>query len=185
MALIVQTCGVVGTLLAATIAVRSYVNSNKHAEEARKKEQETRDRELETREAQLFSSIYQQYATETMEKTMWITTKIELKNVDDWKNLIKDIEKASAWSLALDYFDGVGVFVGEGLIDIRLVAKLMGGTVVSYWERFEEGIKEVRREYNFPRIGYDTEFLYHRLKNYEKEHPEMLFVSPSKDTFTG
>ncbi len=51
MALIVQTLGVVGTLIAATIAVRSYVNSNKRT-------QETRERELETRQAQLFMQIY-------------------------------------------------------------------------------------------------------------------------------
>jgi hypothetical protein len=42
MAFIVQTFGVVGTLTAATIAVRSYLNSNKRA-------QETRERDLETR----------------------------------------------------------------------------------------------------------------------------------------
>jgi hypothetical protein len=44
MALIVQNCGVVGTLIAATIGVRSYINSNKGAEEVKKKEQETRER---------------------------------------------------------------------------------------------------------------------------------------------
>lgn len=52
MALVVQTFGVVGTLTATTIAVRSYLISNKRAEEARK-------RELETRQAQLFMGLYQ------------------------------------------------------------------------------------------------------------------------------
>jgi len=51
MGLIVQTIGVVGTLSAAIVGVRSYVNSNKRA-------QESRDRELETRQVQLFMQIF-------------------------------------------------------------------------------------------------------------------------------
>jgi hypothetical protein len=83
----------------------------------------------------------------------------------------------------IDYLDGVSVFVSEGLLDIRLVAKLMGGSTVNLWENIEKGVKACRKEYNFPRIAYDTEYLYNRLKEYEKEHPEMLFASPSKETF--
>ena len=73
--------------------------------------------------------------------------------------------------------------MGEGLVDIRLVAKLMGGSTVSIWENTEKVVKAIRKEYNFPRIAYDTEYLYNRLKEYEREHPEMLFASPSPDTF--
>lgn len=62
-AYIAQIVGVVGTLTAAFIPVRSYTNANKRNDEAKKKEQDTRDRELQTREAQLFSSIYQQYSS--------------------------------------------------------------------------------------------------------------------------
>ncbi|MGD0803672.1 MAG: hypothetical protein ABSA11_06325 [Candidatus Bathyarchaeia archaeon] len=80
-------------------------------------------------------------------------------------------------------FDCHRARVGEGLIDIRFVAKLMGGSTVNVWEHIEKGIKAIRKEYNFPRIGYDTEYLYNRLKEYEKDHPEMLFASPSQDTF--
>jgi hypothetical protein len=49
--LILQTISVMSAAKAAVIGVRSYINSNKRAEEAKKKEQETRDRELETRKA--------------------------------------------------------------------------------------------------------------------------------------
>lgn len=118
-----------------------------------------------------------------MEKAFWTISEIKFETVDDWNNLKKDEEKRADWGLVMDYLDGVGVFVGEGLIDIRLVAKLMGGSSVNVWEHVERGVKAMRREYNFPRIAYDTEYLYNRLKEYEGEHPEMLFVSPSPDTF--
>jgi hypothetical protein len=118
-----------------------------------------------------------------MEKAFWTMSEVKFETVDDWNNLKKDEEKRADWGLVMDYLDGVGVFVGEGLIDIRLVAKLMGGSSVNVWERIEKGVYAMRKEYNFPRIAYDTEYLYNRLKEYEREHPEMLFVSPSPDTF--
>jgi len=44
--LILQTISVMSAATAAVIGVRSYINSNKRAEEAKRKEQETRNLEL-------------------------------------------------------------------------------------------------------------------------------------------
>ena len=180
-AYIAQIVGVIGTLTAAFVAVRSYVNANRRAEEAKKKEQETRDRELETREAQLFNSIYQYYISETMQNALLTLEQVELNNVDDWKALYREREKIKTVSICIDYWDGVGVYVRENLIDVRFVALLMGGTVISFWERFGGGIKDVRREYNFPRVALEVEYLYGRLKVFMGEHPELQFTSPSKE----
>ena len=57
--LILQTISVMSAATAAVIGVRSYINSNKRSEEARK-------RELETRQAQLFMGIYQTYVTKEL-----------------------------------------------------------------------------------------------------------------------
>ena len=53
---IVAATGVIGALMTAVVGVKSYINSNKRAEEARR-------RELETRQAQLFMGVYQTWAT--------------------------------------------------------------------------------------------------------------------------
>ena len=86
MALIVQTLGVVGTLSAATIAVRSYVNSNKRAEEAKKKEQATQElalkaqqQNLETRQAQLYMQILNQFDTLQYQQTWFEVMNWEFK----------------------------------------------------------------------------------------------------------
>jgi hypothetical protein len=178
---LVQIVGVSATAIAAVIGVSSYINSNKRTEEAKKKEQETRDRELETREAQLFNSIYQYYISETMQNALLTLEQVELKNAGDWKALYNEREKLRSVSICIDYWDGVGVFVRENLIDIRLVALLMGGTVVFFWERFGDGLRDVRREYNFPRVALEVEYLHDRLKTFMGEHPELQFTSPSKD----
>jgi hypothetical protein len=63
--LILQTISVMSAATAAVIGVRSYINSNKRADEARKKEQETQElalkaqqHNLETRQAQLFMNLF-------------------------------------------------------------------------------------------------------------------------------
>jgi hypothetical protein len=59
--MLVQIVGVSAAAIATVIGVRSYMISNKRAEEAKRKEQETRDRELETRQAQLFMQAFNRY----------------------------------------------------------------------------------------------------------------------------
>ena len=56
--MLVQIVGVSAAAIATVLGVRSYMISNKRAEEAKSKEQETSDRELETRQAQLLMQIW-------------------------------------------------------------------------------------------------------------------------------
>lgn len=176
LAYVAQIVGVIGTLTAAFIAVRSYINANKRAEDAR-------SRELDTRQAQLFNSIYQQYTSDSMKRSIWTLQNVEFKDLSDFKDTFKDREKIEALDMLMDYFDGIGVFVREGFVDIRLVAQLMGSTIIMFWERLRKGISPARSEFNFPRMGSETEYLYDRLKEFEKAHPEMMITSPSRETF--
>lgn len=170
-ALIVQTCGVVGTLLAATIAVRSYVNSNKRAEKARK-------RELETRQAQLFMALYQSWYGKDWNEAEQIERLTKFRNADDFIELMKDDKKAQAWNINVTFYEGIGVLVREGLIDIGIVAKLMSGGITSYWDRNREGFIDFRERFNWPRAAIEVEYLYGRVVEYGKEHPELKIKIP-------
>jgi hypothetical protein len=172
MTLIVQTCGVVGTLIAATIAVRSYVNSNKKAEEAKKKEQETRDRELETRQAQLLMGVFQSLVTPEMMEANLKLQGIEAKNVEDWNGILKDVEKYKAWTLWASYYQGLGTLVKEKLIDVGLPAQLWGGNVLWFYERYESMVLDCRDKLNWPGWGVEVEFLYNSILEYGEKHPE-------------
>jgi hypothetical protein len=165
MALIVQTCGVVGTLIAATIAVRSYVNSNKKAEEAKQREQETRDRELETRQAQLFMQIYEGFQDKEVMKSLGrLLNQNKYVNLDfiNWDESQEDIY-SSFYSLA-NYFEGVGVLVKRKLIDPTLIDDLMSGAVVRIWELYGPNIVESRKRYNYPQLYEFIEYLYNSIK---------------------
>ncbi|MCX6654018.1 MAG: hypothetical protein NTY03_02730, partial [Candidatus Bathyarchaeota archaeon] len=68
--LLVQIVGVSAAAIATVVGVRSYIVSNRRAEEARK-------RELETRQAQLFMSIYTKSTEyEFRKRQIWLLSKM-------------------------------------------------------------------------------------------------------------
>jgi hypothetical protein len=75
MAYVTQMVGVAGTLIAAFIGVRTYINTNKRTEEAKHKEQETRDHDLQTKQAQMFMNIYNQVTTKEFSNILKICSK--------------------------------------------------------------------------------------------------------------
>ena len=159
MALIVQTCGVVGTLLAATIAVRSYVNSNKRAEESRK-------RELETRQAQLFLQLYSKYYDREWVSALQKALYIDFQGFDDWweKYGPSNPEALQNFVVISHYFEGAGVLVKKGLLDPSLVADLVSEELSDYWEKYGPVIKEYRKRSNKPKAGENQEYLYDLFK---------------------
>jgi hypothetical protein len=183
MALIVQTCGVVGTLIAATVGVRSYVNSNKRAEEARKKEQETHDltlkaqqQNLETRQAQLFLQLYHTYHEKDWVAALHDTIYyINFKDFDDWwqKYGPSNPEKFQSFDRLSHSWEGAGILVRRNLIDPALVADLVSEEFVGYWEKFGPIIKEFRKRDNNPHICENQEYMYNLIK--EKHPGKMVF----------
>jgi hypothetical protein len=72
-----------------------------------------------------------------------------------------------------DYFEGLGVYVKEGLVPIRLVALTMTVMLTRYWDRFGPIIKEYRIRDNMPRNYSESEYLYNELIKYLERHPEL------------
>ena len=171
MAYIAQVVGVVGTLTAAFIAVRSYVNANRRAEEARA-------RELETRHSQLYMQINNQINSPEMLGADFDLMTIDMRNTQDYVELCKDKEKYVALAHYGIYYEGIGILVREGLLDIKLISRLLSGPIIWYWEKYGPGYRELRREMNFPRLYVEVEYLYDRIKEYGMEHPELGVTSP-------
>ena len=141
MALIVQTFGVVGTLSAATIAVRSYVNSNKRS-------QETRDRDLETRQAQLFMNLFNSFINEETLKIDFELMEWRWKDFDDYeaKYGSKNNPEATVKMHSLHYrLDCVGWLVKCGVIDPEWVYNQLGGFILYHWLKFKSIIYEDRK----------------------------------------
>ncbi len=159
-AYIAQIVGVVGTLTAAFIGVRSYINSNKRAEEARR-------RELETRQAQLFMGVYQTWATRDSLIQLEKVLAFNFKDYEDWVRKYGPIgenpEDHSSWDFVMTYMDGLGSLVKRDLIDSRFVAELMGLPVIYTFQKFKSVIMG-QRAFN-PLLYSNFETLYNVVNN--------------------
>jgi len=68
------------------------------------------------------------------------------------------------------YFEGIGVLVQEGLLDVDLVEKLFAGRIIAIWEKiFPVGsIDEARQIIKDPGMHDHFEYLYHEMKHRQR-----------------
>lgn len=159
-----------GVLVAAVFYILNLRISQRNQELMLKAQQQT----LETRQAQMFMNIYQQVTSKTFiqannlafEDSQWSTWE-ELQN--HWK----DTEFRESFNIVGTYYEGLGVLVRENLLNIRLVALLICGMTLRYWERLGPVVDDARKGMEFSRFLSESEYLYGELMKYLGEHPEL------------
>jgi hypothetical protein len=109
-------------------------------------------------------------------RNQWHTLEtLEWTDFNDFKERYEnDIEAISAWTSLMVFFDGLGVMVEQGLIDIDMIYPMIRGSVRMTWERFEPlilGDREYLKQYTDAWRKF--EYLYNEIKKYETEHPEL------------
>jgi hypothetical protein len=173
--MLVQIVGVSAAAIATVVGVRSYMISNKRAEEAKSKEQETSDRELETRQAQLLMQIWDKVNnkdfledwTETLWSWKWDTYEEYLTKYGSKP------EKLSKLTHVLDTLSGIGVLLENGLVDPKMLYRILlqGWGPILYWEKYGPSLKEFGRRTGESRMYAGFEFLYNEFSRlYEEEH---------------
>jgi hypothetical protein len=130
---------------------------------------------LETRQAQLFMQIYSKFTEENWTRAFFETQARQWQDTDDYiEKYDENVESRIKWATLANYYEGVGVLVKRGLIDVSLVDDLMSGGIMRFWEKFEYVIKETRKRYNFPQRAEYVEYLYNQIKTVvEEQHPEL------------
>jgi len=135
---------------------------------------------LETRQAQLFMNIYNQSfanqewldASTKVMRTHWESYE-EYMQKQDWNSDESDSEFIRAANLVYCFYEGLGVFVKEGLVDIRMIALTMTYATRTLWEKIAPVVYESRKRMNYPRMLSEFEYLYDELMKYIEEHPEL------------
>jgi hypothetical protein len=126
-----------------------------------------------TREAQLFMQIYDKWSDPDMLSSFEIVSATELSSIEDFLETRKtNKEFHKAMQKIVGFYEGLGVLVKEGLLDIRLVALLMTGSTLGFWRKIEPHAERVR-EMLGPRVWIETEYLAKRLLEYVDKHPEI------------
>ena len=81
---------------------------------------------------------------------------------DGWREMMSWFNVLENW----------GVYVKEGLLDVRLVCLTSGGTIKQFFERYRGFVDERRIRFNRPRDFIEGEYLYERVVEYMEKHPE-------------
>ena len=130
---------------------------------------------LETRQAQNFMQMYNRLqdsmgdlnSVELMQNAKFDTIEefLELMNTDKTFGIF--IRKYGG------FYEGLGVLVKEGLLNVRFVALMWGGTTRMYYELIEPILEDWRKVINYPRLWSESEYVCKEVIKYMDEHPEL------------
>ena len=100
----------------------------------------------------------------------------EFGDYDDLMSKYGPEANPEGWDELLRWFyilEEMGVYVKEGLLDIRLIYLLNGGTITKSWELLKVLLKEYRIRNNWSRWFIEAEYLCKRIIEYGEKHPEL------------
>jgi hypothetical protein len=81
----------------------------------------------------------------------------------------KHIEDRAIMMMLGAYYEGVGVLVQRGLIDITLIDDLLWAGIRDYWERASSYIQEQRKLMDTQRMYDHIEILYNHMQKLEQQ----------------
>lgn len=127
-----------------------------------------------TREAQLFMQIYSQWNSLELQSQYGKVMNTQFETFDDFFEKIgNDVEFRNAVNMVAVFFEGLGVYVKRGLIDVSMVDDLMSEAIISFWRKSKPLVYETRIRANLPQYGEWVEYLATEVeKIFQKQHPE-------------
>ncbi len=161
---LVNTVQTVGILVGITIALWQLRDIK-----------QTRETELETRQAQLFMQWYHKFADATEGiQTIDVLRNAKFETAEEYLKLMETDElfqrTMSAYGM---FYEGPGVIVKEGLLNVRWVVLMWSGPTTRFWSLMEPVIEDLRELYEYPRMYSETEYVCKEVIKYLDEHPEL------------
>jgi hypothetical protein len=137
--------------------------------------------QLVTRQAQLFQHVYDKWMNPEVYNAWKLLRPFEFKDYDHfltfWETYSDDTPEHRAMSTLIGYYEGVGVYVKEGLISIRLVALLMTGMTTIFYNKLLPYAERYRKETGNDWFAIETEYLYNELRRYIEETPDFRTIT--------
>jgi hypothetical protein len=167
--LTLQTIGILLTGLTVSIAAIYYTLTLRYT-------RRNQDLQLETRQAQLFQHVYDNWMSPELSDDWRMIRPFEFKDYDHfftfWETYTDGTPEHRAMGNLIGYYEGIGVYVKEGLINIRLVALLMTGMTTIFYRKFLPYAERYRKETGYDWFVIETEYLYNELMRYIDENPD-------------
>ena len=162
----VQTITVVIAGISVIVGVMNSILSSRRAE---KNDEQT----LETRQAQLYMQIYNRWNSRDL-----VNAYVHTRYVYQWRDFedfmskyhtLTNPEASTNLTMMAYFFEGLGVLVKKGLIDISLIEDLFSQRIIWYWENIAATTVEELRKFTDDPTQYDhIEYLYHEMKHRQR-----------------
>jgi hypothetical protein len=139
------------------------MKSNRRAEEQRQIE-------IETRQAQLLMQLYDRYNDAEFRKAVHAVlfqTWDQSTFIEQYP-LIERYDQFAPTDIVISFFEGIGVLVRRGLVDIALIEDLLQVHTVATWDKMEPIIQGIRRLVGDTRTLRNFEYLYTTIKQREQ-----------------
>jgi hypothetical protein len=160
--------------LSLMIGVIYYITIMRNSQKTRELTLESQEQALETRQAQMFMQIYiESHNDPSFIEAIQRIFELEIHTYEELLKVWENEKDKQATARVAWFFEGVGVLVKEGYVDIKLVALLMTGMIRGWWERIYKSWIEEGREKTTKRWMSEAEYLYDELMKYLEEHPEL------------
>ena len=149
-----QTIGILLTGISVTIAVIYYTMTLRNANKIRK--------------AQLISPILSQLTSDK-----WQEDWVDLVWLQDFSSFLEWREKYGPYSknnkmkslvTVIIFFDVVGTFVKDKLIDLESILGMLNISGILVWMKCKPVIEMIRKRYQYPGYGANFEYLYNETK---------------------
>jgi hypothetical protein len=173
----IETISIVIAAVSVVIGVINSIRSNQKAEEQRQTE-------IQTRQAELFMQMYRDWSAPEFRKAV-----IDMSYHHSWEDFAEFNEKYGSLTNTDEWvntyirqatlYEGIGVLVEQGLIDIELVDRLLHNTTIYFWEKMGPIFSEYRKKQPSDHQPYydSTEYLYNQIKNRAKDQEATVTAS--------
>ena len=128
-----------------------------------------------TRKTQLFMEVYNKF-NDTVEHTQenLAFNRLEFDGFDDFMEKYGPDANPRVFAKlyhSMMFYEGIGLLVKRGLIDIEMVEDFMSGVIMGFWGKYGPILKESARRWNYPTYGEWAEYLYKQIRPiYERQH---------------
>jgi hypothetical protein len=173
----IQTISIVIAASGVFIAAINQILSSRRAEKQRELTQQTQQQALETRQARLFMQLYNRWNSRELRTAITKIMQWTWKDLDDYMKKYDEatnLEAHVSHLTVVSFFEGIGVLVERGLIDVTLVYDLLWNAITIYWEKFGPIWKEWRKPSEYPGTGKKqfadhTEYLYNQIQRIQQQ----------------
>ena len=161
--------------VALLVGIVYYITIMRNQQKTRELALKAQEHATETRQTQIFMQMYNKFYESMADvNALEVIQNTKFDTVEEFLELMKSDETFGKVIRAYgNFYEGLGVLVKEGLINVRLVALMWGGPTRMFWELIEPIVGDWRVAINYPRLWSETEYVCKEVLKYMEEHPEL------------